>query len=573
MVRFFLGGCNSSDPEPLPEPVKSTATDILNLTPDFIAVSGLEPGAEYEVGSTQKVILTPGTNLSDGFQDYHMEHIHIQVNDKVYMPSFTGNSGESLQSVAVEVVIPEENFEVVACYSVQQQLSENGYTMRLEENEFVSLYGVSPDARYKYFDCYLLTTDAYTITEVLFQIGDGEWLSVDDVKGCSCVRSESVNNVYQISIYPDYQDVTGDVTLRVEGEQHGRYNITWENATATYLDLEKSVLPAMAIDGETVTAELYVNSSYYLAGAEASVSGLDVEVISRAYVKFEMPAENVTIDLNILEKIPVTCIESAHITEAQFYDAPDQYYGVPVQAGIPGEYVYLFASAEEGFKPMKATLEGGESFDFVYYAPGIFYASVLIPGEAVSLSAEIEVSPAYSVTAVDGVTVVFNGGNLFAEGETVSMSIYVPDGQRISSVTVTDSNGLDVPVVLDLPYASFVMPASNVEVSVAYEALGGGNTVTVKAYFDDNNYDVSSSTNYDWDFAEGFTIDRGATFYMDVYNYTGEMFYVGVKIGDSVTVYPADFDDMMGEYSFGRALVADGDIVIKVGATEEEIAF
>ena len=140
-------------------------------------------------------------------------------------------------------------------------------------------------------------------------------------------------------------------------------------------------------------------------------------------------------------------------------------------------------------------------------------------------------------------------------------------------MTVTDSNGLDVPVVLDLPYASFVMPASNVEVSVAYEALGGGNTVTVKAYFDDNNYDVSSSTNYDWDFAEGFTIDRGATFYMDVYNYTGEMFYVGVKIGDSVTVYPADFDDMMGEYSFGRALVADGDIVIKVGATEEEIAF
>ena len=105
----------------------------------------------------------------------------------------------------------------------------------------------------------------------------------------------------------------------------------------------------------------------------------------------------------------------------------------------------------------------------MYYAPGIFYAPVLIPEKAVSLSAEIEVSPAYSVTAVDGVTVVFNGGNLFAEGETVSMSIYVPDGQRISSVTVTDSNGLDVPVVLDLPYASFVMPASNVEVSVAYE--------------------------------------------------------------------------------------------------------
>ena len=60
---------------------------------------------------------------------------------------------------------------------------------------------------------------------------------------------------------------------------------------------------------------------------------------------------------------------------------------------------------------------------------------------------------------------------------------------------------------------------------------------------------------------------------MAVYNYTGDMLYVGVKIGDSVTVYPAEFDDMMGEYSFGRALGADGDSVIKVGATEEEIAF
>lgn len=40
-----------------------------------------------------------------------------------------------------------------------------------------------------------------------------------------------------------------------------------------------------------------------------------------------------------------------------------------------------------------------------------------------------------------------------------------------------------------------------------------------------------------------------------------------------MTVYPADFDDMMGGYSFGKALVADGDVVIKVGATEDQVAF
>ena len=102
------------------------------------------------------------------------------------------------------------------------------------------------------------------------------------------------------------------------------------------------------------------------------------------------------------------------------------------------------------------------------------------------------------------------------------------------------------------------MPASDVSVEVTYEQIGTGSTVSVIAYYDADTYDVYSSTNYDWDFAEGFTMERGATFYLSVSDYEGSNFYVGVKIGDTVTVYPADFDDMMGGYSFGKALVADG---------------
>ena len=79
-------------------------------------------------------------------------------------------------------------------------------------------------------------------------------------------------------------------------------------------------------------------------------------------------------------------------------------------------------------------------------------------------------------------------------------------------------------------------------------------------------YDVYSSTNYDWDFAEGFTMERGATFYLSVSDYEGSNFYVGVKIGDTVTFYPADFDDMMGGYSFGKALVGGNNLVIHVVA-------
>lgn len=566
---------DTEDTTSVPETPKSRAVEVLNLTPDFIAVSGIEKDGEYETGSEVTLTIAPGTNLSSGFSTVHMEHIHIHVNDRVYIPAFPSSDEEYIQSITLSVQIPEDDFEVVACYSGQQQMTEGGYTMYLEDNEYVRLYGVSHEEQYKYFDCYLLTVDAYTITDVQFKVGDGEWRNVSDVEGCSFSRSEVVENVYSVAIRPDYQNVTGDVTLRVEGEQHGRYTITWENADETYLDMEKSVLPSESIDGETVTAELWVHDEYYLNTAEASVPGLELNVISRAYVQFVMPASDVIVTLDILEKIPVYYTESEHVTEAQFYDADDIYYGIPTSIGIPGEAVYLFAAAEEGYKPMTAVLSTGESFEFEYYGPDRYQymASVIIPQEAESMSASIVAARAYTAEATDGVDIMFNGGHLYAEGETVSMSIYVPEGQRIEDVVVTDALNNDIPVTMDLPYASFIMPASDVTVSVIYEDVNADEEVSVIAYYDSDIYDVSSSTNWDWDFTEGFTVAKGSTFYLSVYNYEYTMYYVGVQVGDNVTIYPAEFDDMMGEYSFGKAIVADGDVIIKVGATEEEVSF
>lgn len=270
-------------------------------------------GSAYEPRTVVTLVLSPGQMLSLGFSSAHMEHIHIHVGDKVYMPEYT-SSEEYVQSVSLEIEIPQEDFEVVACYSVQQQLTEGGYTMRLEDNENVRLFGVSEKMQYKYFDCYLLTEDAWSITDVQFKVGGGEWNIVSDVNGCSFSRDDENDNLYRIKIRPDYQNVTGDVTLRVTGEQHGRYSITWENATGEFIDLEKSVLPDMSIDGETVTAEIWVNDGLYLNTAASSVEGLDLEVTARSYVEFVMPAEDVTITLDIREKIPVTYTESENVS-------------------------------------------------------------------------------------------------------------------------------------------------------------------------------------------------------------------------------------------------------------------
>ncbi len=513
----LLHGCSNSESEvPGPGATGSTAAQVLNLTPDFITLEGVDKDTHYKAGSTLTLTLTPGETLASGFSATHMEHIHIHVNDAVYIPTFPATGDENVQSLTVDITVPDSDFEVVACYSVQQQMVDGGHTMFLEENPSVKLYGVSPDRSYRYFDCYLLTTDAYTITGIEFRIGNGEWQPLAETTGCSFTRSALVANVYQVTVRPDYADVTGDVTLRVSGEQHARHTITWQHAEESYLDLEKSTLPAESIDGEQVTAELWVKPDYYLASAAISAQGVEPELIERVYVRFKMPAE-------------------------------------------------------EGYKPMRARIASGETFTFKHYAYEMYRAAILIPESAAELAASVEVAQAYTVSTKNDIS--FDDGTLYAEGETVSMAIYVPDGERITSVKATDAKGHDLPVTLNLPYASFVMPASDVSVEVTYEQIGTGSTVSVIAYYDADTYDVYSSTNYDWDFAEGFTMERGATFYLSVSDYEGSNFYVGVKIGDTVTVYPADFDDMMGGYSFGKALVADGDVVIKVGATEDQVAF
>lgn len=139
-------------------------------------------GSAYEPGTVATLVLSPGQTLSSGFSSAHMEHIHIHVGDKVYMPEYT-SSEEYVQSVSLEIEIPQEDFEVVACYSVQQQLTEGGYTMRLEDNENVRLFGVSEEMQYKYFDCYLLTEDAWSITDVQFKVQSG-WGRMEHRIGC-----------------------------------------------------------------------------------------------------------------------------------------------------------------------------------------------------------------------------------------------------------------------------------------------------------------------------------------------------------------------------------------------------
>jgi len=547
----------------------SNVTGVTNLSPDFLSVSGIEENQTLTPGETATITLTAGPILSAGFQDYHFEHIHIHINDQVIVPEVPQDY-TPVNEIKIPFTVPAGDCDIVVCYSAQQQMIDSGFTMTLEDNPNVKLYGVSPDAHYKYFDAYLLADEAFVITKAEYKMGNGDWTSVDGSVGCSISADSNLPNLYNIVIRPDYQNVTGNVTLRVSGEQHHRYNISWNNASAQYIDLEKSTLPKQAIDGDEVVAELYVNEEFYLNGASAS-DGTEIETFNYAYVRFKMPANDVTVTLDIFKKVPVNYIASDHVTEAYFYDAPDIYYGVKTSIGIPGEEVYLIATAENGYKPAYATTDDGKTFDFVFYGANMYLCPVTISEGAASMSATISCKPAWTVSSEQ--SVVFEQGMLYAQGEKVTFAMEVPDGKKIETVTATTASGTPVEVSLDIPYGSFIMPAEDVVLTVTYSELGTGNNVSVIAYFDPDQYRVSSSTNYDWDFAEGFRIDNGATFYLNVYDDYGEDFYVGVKIGDNVTIYHAEQDEESGEYTFGKAIVANGDIVIKVGPTQSSVSF
>ncbi|MDE6369216.1 MAG: hypothetical protein K2K94_08250, partial [Muribaculaceae bacterium] len=212
----------------------STVVSLVNLSPEFLSVSGLEENQTIGVGEQAVLTLTAGPILSAGFQDYHFEHIHIHVNDQVIVPTVPDGYTPS-DEIKVAFAVPSGDCDIVVCYSIQQQMTESGYTMTLESNPHVKLFGVSPDCHYKYFDAYLLADEAYVITGAEFKMGNGDWTPVDGTVGCSLTPDYGVPNLYHICIRPDYQNVTGNVVLRVSGEQHHRYNITWPNATAEYI--------------------------------------------------------------------------------------------------------------------------------------------------------------------------------------------------------------------------------------------------------------------------------------------------------------------------------------------------
>lgn len=581
-------GCQPSlkpdtNPKEDDEPATVSLNEVSTMTPTFIGSVSCDTLGDVKEGSTVKLKLYPGEVLMSGFGEVHMEHIHVHVADTVYFPTFPEGAGEYVQELEMEVKAPSKDFNITVAYAVQQKFKDNGFTLSLEPGEpGIELYGVSPDKKYSYFDCYVLTPDAYTITDLEFKIGGGQWKDLNSVSGCGWSRTESIDRVYSVRVRPNFQDVNDNVTIRVKGSQHHRYKISWTNTEYIDTDLpegyQPNMLPSEAIDGEKVYGSFYTKDGYYLAGAKADVEGIDLECMYRAYVFFTMPASDVNITLDFQKMIPVSYSKSEHISSAEIYDANDIYYGVPVSVAIPGESVFLFANGESGYKPTKAFNDKGESFDFVSYGDGLdryaYYAEVRIPAGASSAVISAEAAKGYWVSGEAGV-IYCDGGSLFIPGERVSFQVAVPSGKSIESVSVRCEDGTPVDCQLDNTVGTFIMPSANVVVTASFKDVESGTIAHISAIYDDYEYSVYSQTSpyYQVITAEGFDVPVGTTLYISITDDYGEPFWVGVKMGDSVSYYQASIDPDMGDASFGKSFSFVADTIIKVGSSKDSVKF
>lgn len=581
-LSFVIPACSADDGPDTPGQKTVRISEVTNLTPEFLAsVDGVEDGEELVPGDTLTITFSPGTVLSSGFSDVHPEHIHLHVADTVYMPVFPETDQQYVQSLSIDVIVPDEDFGIVAAYAVQQKLKEDGFTMALDSaDDGVGLYGVSPDCKYRYFDCYLRVPDAYTVATVEFKVADGDWQDINSVSGCGCARSEVLDYVYDVKVRPNLKDVEGEVALRVIGSQHARYQIAWNNTDFISEEVpdggQPNYLPTESIDGEKVVAWFRTKDGYYLAGAESDVEGLVPECASYAYVRFTMPASDVSIKLLFKEMATLKYLSSLNVPSAMIYDCPDIYYGVPVDKGIPGEDVYLFANCDNGFKPSKAVTEGGVRSDFRIYGAGAdryaWYAPVHIPEDASALTVSIETVKAYNVTGEPGI-IFFKEGNVWAEGEKVPFQVYIPQGKTLAGVKAEQPDGTEITCTMDNTDGYFIMPASDVYVSASFSETNPGATAHISALYDADQYRVFSQTNpyYQRIDADGFDVPAGTALYISIVDDYGEPFWVGIKIGDSFNAYEVPQDEDTGEYVFNSSVVASGDVVIRAASTKDGV--
>jgi hypothetical protein len=556
---------------------KYKVASVQTLSPSFFTLS-IKEGDEFESKSQVTITLTAGDILSSGFDatSNHLEHIYVYVNDVCYKPSFPEGVTFS-KTIDISVTMPESDATIVACYSIQQHVKTDGHSVSFEENANVKAVGVLATEKYDYLDFHAICADTYLITKAEYRLASDTTKTWVDIpfNGSSTTITKEANGHYVVAVRPNSEDLTDDVVVRFTGESHTRHTITYSGLDDDKYMNDESTLPVSALDGEDVSVSVFAKSGVYVKSlAPAGIPAaniIDNSTLSK--LEFTMPNADVSFAITFGDAMSITTVANDNIASVLYYtDNPG--YGESVTTAVPGNSLYVAASAKSGYLFTGASINGGEKVA-VTNNYSVSYALLSIPEDAEAIAVTLYTAATHTSTVVastNGEIKMDRTNGQYATGETVSLTVSPASGYILDAITITKSDdsasGVSATVDTATGNASFTMPDFDVKVAATFKVdPEAGSKATVSLSYDSDEYTVSiSSSNVTYD-ANPFTVTKNTSVYLSVTDNYGTNFHVKVEVeGSAVIDTDATQDEESGEYKFGKSFQVTGDTTITIAA-------
>lgn len=557
---------------------KFKVTSVQTLSPDFFTLS-IKEGDEFESKAEVTITLTAGETLSSGFEasSSHLDHIYVYVNDVCYKPSFPEGVTFS-KTVDIKVAMPETDVSIVACYSVQQHVTTTGHGVSFEANANVKAVGVLATEKYDYLDFHAICADTYLITKAEYCLaGDTTktWVEIPFGNSFTAI-SKVVNGHYMVTVRPDGKELTDDVVIRFTGEAHTKHTITYSGLDEDKYMADQSLMPVSALDGESVKVLIFAKTGAYVKSL--TPTGIPSENITNANpsnIDFTMPNADISFAVTFGEPMTITTIANANIDSVSYF-TEDPGYSESVTTAVPGDSLYVVATAKTGYIFTGASINGGEKVATSRDTSST-YALLRIPDDAEAINVTLYADASHTATIIastNGTITMDRESGVYATGETVSLTVTPASGYVLDEITLTKSDGTASDVIKTINpatgNATFAMPDYDVKISATFKIdPNAGSKVTITSTYDSDEYTVTiTSSNVTYD-QNPFTVTKDTSLYVAVTDEYGENFHVTITIGTTtVTNTNGTLDEDSGEYTFGASIKATDNTTITVGAAQ-----
>lgn len=321
--------------------------------------------------------------------------------------------------------MPAEDVEIVVFmgYAYLSEDQASGFTLKVEENEYVTVYGAAEGVYYEQISLQYVVEPGYKVTGWEYSADGGKtWKTFTGFYSGSNTGTMST-----------YSVGTGEILLKAVGEYVGSAPITYTNAEKV-VTTETGELPTAATIGETITIGYKGADGYSITDA-ATIEGVDPDNIITNYenyggewqISFVMPENEVTITFSVGENGTLSYEPNEHVTSVEFRDS--SWSGNVITSAASGAYVYAYVTVEEGYALVSGSVNGGEAIEANTDSDGNSYIAFAMPSDGSDAKLTLNVGAIHNLSYVESedYSVAFTVDNVTAEqaaaGQTVGFTL------------------------------------------------------------------------------------------------------------------------------------------------------